>query len=62
MGTASQPKRNAAVRATRLRIKNGIPFFKLKWVNFNAIIGNLETIRKLTKKMVPYQNHLFIKS
>ena len=44
-GTANHPKINAAMAVITAIIMNGINFFTLTFLNFNAIIGNVDTIK-----------------
>ena len=45
MGTANQPKNMALISEMIAMIINGISFFTVTSLNFNAIMGKVETIK-----------------
>ena len=61
IGIANHFNNKAVATAMPTKINFGKLLFILKSLNFNAIRGSLDTIRKLNKIINPYKNHLFIK-
>lgn len=59
-GTAIQCNIRTAMIEKMIRMNFDKLFFKERFLNFKAIIGNLLIISRLTTMIVPYKNHLLI--
>lgn len=60
IGTAIHLTKKPATFAMTTTIINGRNLLIVTFLNFNANIGSLETIKKLTMKMMEYQNQMLV--